>query len=315
MAYMFDPNDVKLNEGLRTISQAYRNEDTVWREVAPIIPVTKRSGKYFVFDAFEAFATTDDTTAPHADAKQIYQKLSDDNYSVQDHALEAPVSVEALEEADDELALEGNALEGVRGRLELNHELRVAQQLFSAATYTADYKATLSGTAQWSDATSDPIQTIIEKMDVPLQRPNRLLLGHEVWRRLRSHPKVVSAIYPTGGNAGTGGLLASTQQLAEVLEIEQIVVGRARYNTAKDGQPGALARIWGDHALLYYRDPAPSRNTATFAATFSETQTNIVRYLDQRKGVKGSVYVKDGWNEDIKIISARSAFFFENAVS
>ena len=315
MPYTFDPNDVHIQQALTTISQAYRNEETIWREVAPLVSVDKRSDKYYVFDEMEMFANGRDNTAPNADANEIVQRFSDDNYSVNDRALGAYVSVETLENADDQIRPEGRAVEGIRRRLELNHELRVASGVFTAAAHPSGYKTTLSGTSQWSHADSNPITAITAAMDIPLQRPNRLLLGSETWRYLRTHPAVIAAIYPLGGNAGTGGLMASTQALADVLELGMVVVGRTRYNTAAEGQAGSLARIWGKHALLYYRDPAPSRETPTFAVTFSESISNPVRDFDPKKGVKGSVYVKDGWNETIKIVSAKSAYFWENAVA
>jgi hypothetical protein len=315
MKFTFNPNDVHTEEALSSVSQAYRNEETVWREVAPLVDVENRSDKYYVFDEMEHYEAPDDRTAPNADAKEIVQKLSDDSYSVKDHALGAWVPVEAIEAADDPIRPEGRAVEGIRSRLELAHEKRVADRVFTAANHAAGYKKTLSGTSQWNDASSDPIEELLAALDVPLQRPNRLLLGADVWRTLRTHPSIIAAIFPTGGNAGTGGVMATAQALAEVLEIEQVIIGRARYNAAKQGQAGSLARIWGKHALLYYREQNPGIDTAAFAATFSETQSNIVRDFDPKKGVKGSVYVKDGWNEDVKIISQKSAYFLESVVA
>lgn len=308
-------NDVHTQEALSNISQAYRNEETIWRDVAPLVQVQKRSDKYYVFDEMEAFETVDDATAPNADAREIIQKLSDDNYSVTDHALGAWLPQETVDEADDPIQPKGRKIEGIRSRLELNHEKRVADIVFAASTYASGYKTTLSGTSQWSDSSSDPINALLEALDIPLQRPNRLVLGAEVWRTLRLHPKVVAAIFPTGGNAGSGGLLAGVEQLASVLEIDRVMVGRARYNTSNRGQTGSLSRIWGKHAALVYTEETPGRDTPTFAATFSESQSNPYEEFDGKKGVKGSWYLKDAWNEDVKVISQKSGYFFENAIA
>ena len=312
--FTFNPDDVHIEQALANISQGYRNEETVWREVAPIVRVEKRSDKYWVFDEAEHFETGEDETAPNADARELVLRHSDDNYSVTDHARGTWVPVEAIENADDQLRPEGRAVEGIRRRLELRHELRVANRMFDADTYPTDFKVTLSGTDQWSHEDSDPVAEITNRLDTPLQRPNRLLLGVDTWRTLRQHPSVVAAVFPAGGNAAQGGL-ASLQQFAELIEVERVIVGRARHNTAAQGQTASLARIWGKHALLYFVEPAPQRETATFAVTFVESMSNIVRDFDPKKGLKGSVYVKDGWNEDVKVVSGKSAFFWEDAVA
>ena len=312
--FVFNPADVHIDAALTTISQGYRNEETVWRQVAPLVPVTRRSDRYFIFGEAEHYETTDDSTAPNADAREIVQRLSDDSYRVTDHALGAWVPVEAIENAADPIEPEARAIEGIRRRLELRHELRVAQLVFAVANYPTDLRVTLSGTSQWSNTASNPVREILTRLDLPLQRPNRLLLGANTWRELRQHASVVSAVFPAGGNAATGGR-ATLAQFAELVEVEQVIVGRARHNAANPGQTTALARIWGNHAVAYYLEPRPSIETATFAVTFSESQSNIVREFDAKKGVKGSVYVKDGWNQVVRLISPRSAFFWENAVA
>lgn len=315
MAYEFNPNDVHAQQALNDFSVRYQNEETVWRDVMPLKTVKKRSDRYYVFDRATAFEQTDDTTAPNADANEITLKMSDDNYSVKDHALAAWVPVETIENADDAIKPELDAAESVRAQLENRHEVRVAGKIFVAGAYGAQNKVTLAGASQWSDyVNSDPLSALMAAIDALIVRPNRLLLGADTWRVLRQHPKLAAAIFPLGGNANRGGTLATAEALAALLELDKVVIGRARVNTAAPGQNANIVRAWGKHALLYKFVENPGQNDVTLGVTFSESQSNPVRDIDKKKGVKGSVYIKDGWNEDIKIVAADAGYFFENAV-
>ena len=318
MAYHFDPGDVHIQTALTNISQAYKNEELVADRVSPRLPVQHRSDKYYVLDDMEAFTVQHDRTAPNADANEIQIQLSTDEYAVKDYALGAWVPREAIENADDPVDPLGRAVEGVKNRLMLSRERRVALLAFTATTYAATYKVQLSGTTQWSHTDANPVSAILTAMDIPLQRPNRMIVGAEVWRTLRQRPEIVAAAYPLGGNVAKGGLVggwATTNAVAELLELDEIIVGRARYNSAAAGQTGTLARVWGKHALLFYQEESPSVDTPTSFFTFETTSSNIVRDFDAKKGVLGSEYVKDGWSHVDKLVSGKSVYFFEDAIA
>ena len=311
--YTFNPNDVHIQAALRNLSVSYRNNTLIWDSIAPIVPVTKRSDKFFVFDEAEAFTVDDDRVSPNAAPRNILQRFSESNYSVTDRALSAYVPVEAIRNADDILRPLGRAVEGIRSRLLLAHEKRVADVMFSAATYQTGYKVTLSSGDQWSHEDSNPINDILLAMDVPLQMPNTLVLGRDTWRILRQHPQVIASVNPIGGNAGSGGVV-SLEALQAVLGI-RIVVGMARYNSANPGQANSVGNIWGKHAALIYTEPNPSNDTPTFAVTFSESLTDVYREFEGKIGANGSEFVRESWNEDVKVISPKSGYFWENAVA
>jgi hypothetical protein len=313
--YVFDPNDVHTVDTLSNLSVAYMNEETIWRNLAPVVGVNRLSDNYYLFDRDTNFTLEDDTTAPNADANEILMKLSSDTYSCNFRALGAWVPVETIQNADDPIRPEGRAVEQIRERLETAHEKRVADLLFIAATYPAGNKETLAGANQWSDPTSNPVGDLLDAIDAMLVRPNTLTLGADTWRALRQHPDIVAGIYPQGGNAAQGGLMASTGQLGAFLDIDRVIVGRRRLNTAAPAATPVYARLWGKHALLSVTNTSPSIDSLSLAYTFSDTQSNVVRDFDPKKGVKGSVYVKDGWTEDVKLVSDIAGYFFEDAVA
>jgi hypothetical protein len=321
MPNTLDPNSLALREGLANIAVEFQNEETIWRGVAPVIRVSQRSGTYRRYDEDTNFNQTEDALGTLTKANEIMIGHSQDNYSVKDRGLAAWVPQSSIDEAEaaDEDPIDplGRAEVLIRRQLENRHEKRVADSLFVAATYPAGFKATLSGSDQFSHADAKPIDRILTSMDIPLQRPNTLVFGAETWRAFRTNPSVVATIFPAGGNAGEGGMVTSAAVLNALRDegIERILIGRRRLNTAKPGATPVYARIWGKHCLLAYVDPSPTAETYTFAGTFVETLTNPTIDFDEQVGVKGSYRVQDAWNEDVQLIAAKAAYFLENATA
>ena len=117
--------------------------------------------------------------------------------------------------------------------IQLDREVRVAGLIFAAANYAAGQSETLSGNSQWSDyANSNPLSYIMAALDKPLIRPNVAVLGQLTYTALRQHPKVVQAVNGSGQGAGT----VTRQQLAELLEVQTVLVGSSFVNTARKGR-------------------------------------------------------------------------------
>ncbi len=125
-------------------------------------------------------------------------------------------------------------------------EQRVATLVTTLANYAAANKATLSGTSQWSDYTnSNPQTAIMAAMDGMVMRPNVIGMSRPVWTVLRQHPKMCKAIFGNNTDAG----IVSRQAVANLLEVDDILVGEGWINTAAKGQPATISRIWGKSLL------------------------------------------------------------------
>jgi hypothetical protein len=198
------------------------------------------------------------------------------------------------------------------GLVQLDREVRVAGIVFNAANYSGANQSTLAGVTQWSDPASDPLKAITDAMDVPLVRPNKMTIGRLAWSVLRRHTKVVQAI---GRSAQTAGN-ASLQQVAELLELQEILVGQAFLNTAKKGQAPVYARVWGKHAALLHIDTLAAQ---TLQPTFGWTAQwggriagNIPAPL---VGLRGGQRVRSGESVKEVIASTDAGYFFQNAIA
>lgn len=203
--------------------------------------------------------------------------------------------------------------------MKMNREKRVADQIFAAASYPTGYKVQLSGQSQWSDTeNSNPLAAILAAMDKPLVRPNTFVIGQEAWTKTRTHPKIVEAINMSGAGAGASGAV-SRAAFAELIEVDQVYVGSAQYQTANPGQDEAYAYLWGKHAALLHVNrslSAPNGMMPSFAFTAEAMGMEVSTYGEEARGVgRGSTAVKI--SESCKEIVAwnKAGYFFQDAVA
>jgi hypothetical protein len=199
------------------------------------------------------------------------------------------------------------------GLLMLDREIRVANTVFAAGTYPGANQVTLSGTGQWSDfANSNPLDALLAALDVPLFRPNMVVLGQAVWTKLRQHPRLIQA---ANASAQTGGAI-TRQELAELLEVRDVLVGSGFVNTARRGQAPTFSRVWGKHcALLYVSADLANADQPCFGFT-AQFGTRIAGVMDEpRKGLRGGQILRVGESVKEVISASDSGYFFQNAVA
>ena len=256
-----------VNPQLTAIAVAYRNQDMIADLVLPRVPAHD-AFKYTVRNKDEMFTIPDTKLGRKSEANDVEFGGTEVTDSTQDYGLRDTVPLADLRKAEGtNIDPMGSATEGLARLMTLDREKRVAGLVFNAANYATGNKATLSGTGQWSDATSNPISAMLTAMDAMIMRPNTLVLGQAVWTVLRQHPKIVEAIKLTGAGAAASGVVAR-QALAELLEIDNVYVGQGFVNTAAKGAAASYARVWGKHAALIYQEPV---TTTTTASTFGFT--------------------------------------------
>jgi len=93
------------------------------------------------------------------------------------------------------------------------------------------------------------------------------------------------------GNNGQQGTI-TRKQLADLLEVEEVLVGQGWVNTAKPGQTPSFVRVWGKHAASLNRNRfANTQSGATFGFT-AQYQGRIAGQLPNPKlGLRGGVEV------------------------
>lgn len=298
---------------LTAVAVRYRNPRFIADLVSPRLPVGLQTFKYWKHTLGEEFTIPDTRVGRRGRPAEVEFNATEVAGTTLDYGLD-----DAIPQPDIDNAPPGHdpvmrAVEGVTDLIALDREKRVATQVFASGTYASTNRATLSGSSQWSHVDSDPIAAIGDALDVPIIRPNVGVIGRAAWTRLRSHADIVKAVQGNSGDAGR----ATVQQVAELFELEQLLIGEAWLNTAKRGQAVTASRVWGKHMALIYQDRnADVRgNRASFAWT-AEWGTRIAGSVpDKDIGLRGGQRVRVG-ESVAEVISANDlGYLFINAVA
>ena len=283
--------------GLTQIAMAVSPMGLVADMVCPRFPSPFKFA-YTKLDSADRLSAPDSRASRAGQVNELEFGASDATDSTEDWALACPVPQRDIEEAKkQELAYDplAEATDALATIMKINRELRVSALVTTAANYAATGHVTLAGNSQWSHADSDPLDEVLTQMDVPLVRPNTLVMGQQVWTKFRQHPKIVEAVKASGAGDQASGAV-SAAQVAELLELEQVLVGRAQYQTAKKGQDASYSYIWGKHAALLHINRSASGTRSmmpSFCFTAEAMAMDVGTYMDAARGIgQGTTFVK-----------------------
>jgi hypothetical protein len=300
------------------IALAYSNKEFVADSVLPRTPVSAREFKWDLHTKSDLFTVPSTMVGRKGAPNEVEFTATEQTSSVADYGLDDVVPIDDIEAAKGKPGLDplGRAVEGIMELVGLDREQRVANLVFNAATYPTGSKETLVTADQWDNfasASSDPVEDIMRIREGMLMNPNKFVLGSQVWNVLRRHPKVIAAITPAGGNAATGGV-AGLRAVADLLEFEEIIIGRAWRNTAAPGQAPVYARVWGKFAALLHQKPITNirGNGISFGAT-AEYGNRVAGTIPEPKvGLRGAQRARAG--ESLKeIITAADCGYLISA--
>lgn len=300
---------------LTGITLAYRNARYVADDVLPrVAPFGKQEFKYSQWTRAEQFTIPDTHVGRRGIPNEVEFTATAMTDSTEDYGLDDVIPIDDINNARGSFDPLGHAAESLTDLILLGREKRVAELVFSAAAYPAANKDQLAGDTQWSSANSDPITAIGDALDVPMIRPNVLVLGQATWTGLRRHEKIVQATASIGGS--TAGM-ASRRAVADLFEIEEIIVGAGWVNTAKRGQTATYTRIWGKHAAALFRDRLAqgddNRITFGFTAQYGDRVSGQLQ--EPKSGLRGGIRVRVGESVKEVIVAADLGYFFEDAVA
>lgn len=291
---------------------AYRNAELIADRVLPRVPVPKKEFRWLKFDRAQRMTIPETLVGRKSRPNEVDFSANEEAGLVYDRGLDDVVPNDDIDEAEgtgwDPRA---EAAEGLTDLILLDREVRTARKVLEPNNYGAANKKVV--TDKWDDPTSNPLGEIRDTLDSMFVRPNKLLFPVPVWNAISKHPKVVAAITVSGTAEG----FATREQVARLLEIDEIMVGKAWVNIAKPGQTPVEARAWGGEAVLaFYQNPqATPRRGVTFGFT-AQWKTRVSGSIpDAMVGLRGGVRVRVGESVNELIVASDVAFLFQDVLT
>lgn len=235
---------------LTGIAIAFRNEEMIADKVVPRLEprLGKQTFKYQKY-GFDQMITVPDTKVGRKSEPGIMEfGGTDATDATQDYGQDAIIPIDDINQAPPGFDPRAFATTALSNIIELDREKRVADKVFSTGIYAAGNQETLSGSSQWSHVDSKPIGAIKDAQDKMIMRANVLVLGQSVWTKMSTNPSILRALTVSGSQDG----VANRRAVADLLELDEIIVGAGWANSAKPGQAAVRYRLWGKHAALSF---------------------------------------------------------------
>lgn len=295
------------------------------------IPVTQEAGKYNVYPPGYFWRDEAQVRPLGGRPVQVSYGVKDGNYAAEEWALEHTIDDRTRQNARNQMNLDENATRLLTGKQMIRADRIWADKFFKSGVWGMEVTgANAAGADQflrWSDDASSPLSDIEDWKELIRQatgmEPNTLVLGANVRKRLKNHPEFVDRIKYTSSAAITNAIMAT------MLEVDNVRVARALYNTANERMPddddgGVDLQYIVDpnSALLAYIDPNPSLNSPTAIANFAwdslvPGQTNDMGGVISRgrDGRAYSDYFHSRQAFDLRKVSDDLAVFIKDAVA
>lgn len=336
-------SDVHVNRPLTNISIAFVQDASnfIAGRVFPIVPVSKQSDAYFEYVRGEFNRDEMTERAPGTESAGGTYEIGTNTYYARTRAYHRDIPEQVRANADSPLSLDREATIFVTQKGLINREVQWATRYFTqtnpgdvwtfdvdgvAASPTAPASfdprnAANNDVLQWNDASSNPIEDIRRGKREVLQetgfQPNKLTLGRAVYDALVDHPDIVGRI---DRGQTTGAARANLVTLADLFEVDEVLVMNAVRNTAAKGQTAAHSFIGGKNALLTYSPATPGIMTPSAGYTFN--WTGLVGSGDEGIRIKrfwidalASDRVEIDMSYDQKVIAKDLGYYFGGIVA
>ncbi len=298
-------SQIHIDQALTNISIMYRNETYIADQVLPVLPVSKRSNKYFLFrkedflsgSALSASGVMASLRRPGAEAAELDYSVSTASYFAEEYAYRGIVTDAEAAIADSPLQPDIDQTVQLTERLMLDNEGQVAGMVGKRANYPSANKVALTGGAtgtswaQYASGNSQPFSDIknakLAVIKGIAREANTMVLSVDTARSLADHPLIKDLVKYVHEDALTSSGLPKYVRGLNVIE------GAGQKNTAAEGANYSGGNIWQADdgtafAMVYYRNLNPSIRSVSYGYTFEAP--------DDATGARG--YSVRRWRED-----------------
>lgn len=312
---------VHVSRPLTNISVAYLVDERsfIATRVFPRVPVMKKNDKYYTYPKAYWLRSEAQKRAPGTESAGSGWNMDTADYSCDAIAVHKDIDDQILFNADVPLNLEREATMWVTHQLLIKREVDWASRYFTTSTWTGSTTGgDITPAVLWNDAASTPIEDVsaqqIAIARATGRKPNKLVLGPEVYDALRNHPDLIDRIKHTQRGVMTPELMA------QLFDVDEVLIPWAARNTAVEGATASMSFIFGKHALLVYAAPSPGLLQPSGGYTFTWDQYTgageqgmaISRFrMDHLRSTR----VEGEMTYDMKVVAADVGAFFSSAVA
>lgn len=270
-------------EAQTAIALAYKNKNMIADEVLPRVTVGSKFYKWLEYDLATGFTIPDTQWGPRSDVTMVDIPSIEHERGCSDFGVGDLVPNDDISQSTDKAGVMNRKTEFLTQVGQLDREVRVSNLVHSAASYPETN--VFAPGVTWDDPAADPLGEVRAALNAVLLRPNTAIFGRTLWELFAAHPKVVKACNRNDGGEG----FARVRDVAELLELDKVLVGDAIMNIKRPGQNPEFKKAWGKKLSLIRLDALGGPEgfpSFGWTAEFMKRSTTIIPRPE--KGIRGS---------------------------
>lgn len=267
--------------------------------VFPVVEVQSQAGNFGKIPLAQLLQERDTKRAPGSGYARGNFTFDDATYACMEHGAEEPVDDREAKMYAEYFDAETIATLRAFSSVLRNAEKRVADAVFNTSTWTGS-GLTTAVTNEWDDSSNATpiidVEAAVNKVyDGSGLWPNALIVNKKVFRNLRNCDEVINRINSAGAGHASRASDVTEAMLAQVFDLDHIIVAGASRNTAAEGQSATPGQIWSNEYAMVckiatsgdFREPCIGR-TFHWSADGSGIGGAVEEYRDE--SVRSNVY-------------------------
>lgn len=252
---------------LTGLAQSYSNHNLIYKELFPVVQVTKQKGRIPIFGK-ESFASRETERAIRSKSNRMLPgDIELISFETQEHDIEVAIDYLENEESLNSLKYEKRLTRQLSDIIELTKEIDAAQLSQDPDEYSAGMSRVLTDEEAIDNPLSliDPIELILESRESIRSKialyPNTMVIGMSAYKVLINHSTIIDKIKFTGIQKVTKDMLC------EIFEVPNIIIGMA----VMSNDNNSFKEVWEDNIVLSYIDKSKKEDRTEFNPSFGYT--------------------------------------------
>jgi len=311
------PGAVSRTQLLENIALAYSNDEFIGERIMPVVTTADSEGlsvEYWRYDKANKFSYPSDEIGTAGKVNEVSEGVDRTSTSLTRRALKEFSDAWTLAMTDNVVATLINPMMNVLDGMAFNRELRIAAIAGASGSYGSN-TAPLAGADQWNSATGGDPGKAVDAAKLSLwggTGPGRWVgfTSRATFNVLKRHPVILDTFKYQSGKPAQ----ATREMLAAYFELDELLIGDARKNTANEGQTASYSRIWPNVFGIARVSQAPSRQQAFFGMTLAQQLKAETWYVNGTGG-RGGYFAQGSTAEKSLVVAADTGYLLTAVIA
>lgn len=310
---MTTQNNAQVDKLLTNVSNKIMPEGYISEQILPLIQVKQTTGLLGGYGKNHLRLLSNLHSGSGKYPRVSSNTENTQRYILEKHALSDVVTEEDYKNKEKPFDAELDKMMDLMSLLWTEKEVALSNTLGNTSIITQN--VTLSGTDQYSDESgSNPLSDFATARgtieDVTGQKPNLAVMSAPVARQLKKHPELLDRL---GFKQNKIGMI-SDEELAMVLDVDRVLIGRAVYNSAKEGQADSITPVWGKNIIFMVAPRTAQRRQISLGYRIQTNAPRRVFKNDLKNPPMSKEILVDDWYDQL-ISDVTAGYLIKDAVA